>query len=118
MAVMRRCLRCGRVGRWTAPRCPEHQADFEISRERSPRRRAVKAARYDDKHRRLRRLWTPYVNAGTVRCGRARLGQCLHSSSLILTGQSWDLDHLPTGQHPSHADCNRAARRNPARSNT
>jgi hypothetical protein len=114
MTVRRRCLTCGRVGTWTTPRCPEHQAATDAARERKLPRRAVKAARYDNLHRMLRRAWAPYVEAGTVRCGRAKFGQCLHADTRIATDQSWDLDHLPDlTRKPSHADCNRAARNTP-----
>ena len=114
-APVRRCLTCGGLGRWRSPRCPEHQAAFDARRERSPRRLATKADRYGAEHRRLRRAWAQYVAAGGVRCGRALVGQCLHHDSQIRPGEAWDLDHLPQGSNPSHADCNRAARTNPRR---
>ncbi len=110
-----RCLGCGAIGRWARRgRCPK----CETNPERNPMRRQYKADRYDSEHRRLRRQWKPYVDAGGVRCARARLGQCLHASSIIEQGEEWHLDHLPGHRRaPSHADCNTAARRNPARSN-
>lgn len=109
--IVRRCLDCCALGRWDRTgRCEQCKP---AARKDSPRRRAVKAARYDTAHRRLRRQWLPFVLQGTVQCGRHALGQCLHDDPVIHPGDPWDLDHLPAGRsHPSHADCNRAARRN------
>lgn len=75
----------------------------------------MKAERYDAHHRRLRRKWLKFILQGTVRCGRYYVGQCLHASPLIRATEPWDLDHLESLRrvHPSHADCNRAARSNP-----
>ena len=100
-----RCLGCGLIGRWgRAGRCEECRRPIATARERDLRRRGIKRARYDADHRRIRRAWLPYVLEGIVRCGRC--------AELIDVGEPWDLDHLPTGrQHPSHASCNRKARR-------
>lgn len=111
MSISRRCLDCGVLGQWDRTgRCDTCKP---AARKDSARRRATKAARYDANHRRLRKRWLPFVLQGIVRCGRASTGECLHADPFIRPGESWDLDHLPAGRsHPSHADCNRAARRN------
>lgn len=108
MSISRRCLGCGALGQWgRAGRCDT------CAPKDSPRRRAIKAVRYDATHRRLRKGWLPFVLTGTVRCGRARTGECIHTDQHIRLGEAWDLDHLHDGsRHPSHADCNRKARRN------
>lgn len=119
-AVLRRCLTCralvdassiGRTGR-----CDPCSRAVVNEREANPIRRAVKSARYDAAHRRLRRQWAPHVAAGYVRCARARLGQCRHDSPFIRPSDDWALDHVPWGSHPSHADCNSAAPHLEARS--
>lgn len=107
----RQCLGCGQLGGWgRGGRCPRCRVARRRRLERDPRRRALKSARYDASHRRLRRSWLPYVQLGVVRCARARYGECLLDDSLILPHQPWDLDHLANGTSaPSHAPCNRAA---------
>lgn len=114
--ALRRCLGCSRLvrGLGRSGRCDECRVAASNERERDLDRAAHKAARYDAHHRRLRRHWAPYVAIGSVRCGRALVGQCLHAVKLIRPGESWDLDHVDElgRSHPSHADCNRAARRN------
>jgi hypothetical protein len=113
--VMRRCLGCGGLGPWQrSGRCDECRRAAVNAREADPARAAHKAERYDADHRRRRRKWLKFILQGTVRCGRYYTGQCLHRSPIIRASEAWDLDHLEelNRQHPSHADCNRAARRN------
>lgn len=111
---LRQCLGCRRLGSWgRTGRCDTCRKAAVNAREAHPDRSAHKAARYDARHRRLRRKWIPFVLLGTVRCGRSYVGQCLHASPIIDPAEAWDLDHLDelSRSHPSHADCNRAAAR-------
>lgn len=59
---------------------------------------------YGSTHQKLRKQWTPVVNAGGTRC--ARCGQ------LIEPGSEWDLGHTDdrrTWTGPEHSTCNRSA---------
>lgn len=59
---------------------------------------------YGAAHQRLRRRWTPFVDAGLAFCVRCR--------RRILPGQLWDLGHDDVDRSkytgPEHAACNRA----------
>ena len=59
---------------------------------------------YGTQHQRLRRQWTPNVNAGLVDCARC--------GKLIQPGDAWDLGHDDTDRSrytgPEHQACNRA----------
>lgn len=99
------CLGCASLGRWDrSGRCDGCQLAAKRTRERNPRRRAIKRARYDSTHRKLREWWRLQVMSGCVRCARC--------DRWIDAGAAWDLDHLDNGtERPSHASCNRAATR-------
>jgi hypothetical protein len=87
----------------TGGRCPDHARQADCAR-------GTRQARgYTREHDRLRRQWTPRVDAGLVDCHAT---VCLASTRRILSGTAWDLGHTDdrtawTG--PEHARCNRAA---------
>lgn len=99
------CLDCKSITLATrSGRCPECRAARQRAVENHPTRRQVKALRYDQAHRKLRVAYTRSMEWGTTYpC--ARCGEPIDPSS------PWDLDHVDGGQYPSHAHCNRAARR-------
>lgn len=92
----RQCLTCGQPTPRT--RCPDCQ------RQRDRDRNAQRSGLYrgdGGEHQRLRAAWVPLVATGTVLC--ARCGEPIGSV------ESFDLDHVAGGRHPSHQVCNRGA---------
>ena len=65
--VMKRCLDCRALGRWPrSGRCPGCAVGVRRRSDANPRRRAVKADRYDAGHRSERQRWAAIVLAGFV----------------------------------------------------
>jgi hypothetical protein len=97
---MRPCIQCGTPT--PATRCPTCYRTAQTARNQA------RGDRYGANHRRGRKEWAPYVEAGMVACARC--------TTLIEPTAPWHLDHLPTGDsRPSHAHCNTSARADAAR---
>jgi P2-related tail formation protein len=64
---------------------------------------------YGRAHQAQRQAWIEPVATGTVRCARADTGECLEADPYIHPDQSWQLDHIGDGTHPSHTRCNLSA---------
>lgn len=97
---MKVCMEPGCPTLTKATRCAAH------TRERDKARGTRQERGYGATHARLRAEWAPLVATGHVKCARCR--------EPIAGDAAWDLDHTADRAGylgPSHASCNRAARR-------